>query len=186
MSAPAPLPRRLAKAAEHATALDGLVRILQPVADAVGANRGLRSLLRGRPLGHALHPILTDLPIGFWTSSTVLDLGGSRDGRAADRLLGLGIVSAAPAAITGLADWRGENRGVHRVGAVHAALNGVALAMYTTSWLLRRSDRRAGGVAVSLAAGAVLGASGYLGGHMVLVQRSPHDDPGVAVDRTEA
>lgn len=70
---------------------------------------------------------------------------------------------------------RGEDRPVRRVGALHAALNSVALAMYTTSWLLRRRNRRAAGVAVSLAAGAALGASGYLGGHMVLVQRSPHD-----------
>ena len=31
-------------------------------------------LLRGRPLGHALHPALTDLPIGFWTSAAVLDV----------------------------------------------------------------------------------------------------------------
>lgn len=176
MTAPHPLPRRIATAVEGTTALDPVVRFLQPVADAIGSSPGLRSLLRGRPLGHAAHPLLTDLPLGLWTSSTILDVCGPRDGRAADRLLGLGILSAAPAAMTGLVDWRQEDRPVRRVGALHAALNSVALAMYTTSWLLRRRNHRAAGVAVSLAAGAALGASGYLGGHMVLVQRSPHDD----------
>src|SRR6185312_2248481 len=120
------------------------------------------------------HPLLTDLPIGLWVSSTTLDLVGPRDGRAADRLLGLGILSAVPAALTGLTDWRGEGRPVRRVGALHAALNTVALSLYTGSWLLRRRDRRALAVALSLAGGAVVGASGYLGGHMVLIQRSPH------------
>ncbi|MDP8927642.1 MAG: hypothetical protein M3O70_03450, partial [Actinomycetota bacterium] len=30
-------------------------------------------VLRGRWLGHPLHPVLTDVPIGLWTSAVVLD-----------------------------------------------------------------------------------------------------------------
>ena len=37
-----------------------------------------RSVLGGDWLGHPLHPLLTDLPIGFWTSSFVLDFAGKR------------------------------------------------------------------------------------------------------------
>jgi uncharacterized membrane protein len=180
----APLPRRLTVAAERSTRLDGLARVLQPASDVAWAQPGLRQLLRGRPLGHAAHPLLTDLPIGLWTSSAVLDLVGPRGaGAAADRLLGLGILSAAPAALTGLVDWHEATPPVRRVGALHASLNSVALAMYTTSWVLRRRDRRAAGITVGLAAGAVLAASGYLGGHMVLVQRSPRDDSRSDPDR---
>src|SRR5689334_19869787 len=94
MSTAAPLPRRVATAAEESAALDPVARLLQPVADALSASPRLHDLLQGVPLGHAAHPLLTDLPIGLWVSSTTLDLVGPRDGRAADRLLGLGILSA--------------------------------------------------------------------------------------------
>jgi len=44
-------------------------------------------------LGHALHPIMTDIPIGAWTSSVVLDWTGGRDSRsAADRLVLTGVL----------------------------------------------------------------------------------------------
>lgn len=110
---------------------------------------------------------MTDLPLGLWTSATVLDLVGGRSGRRhADHLLGLGILAAAPTALTGLADWSTLDRRSSRVGAVHAALNGAGLALYSTSWVLRRRDARPAAVLVSLAATGVVAASGYLGGHL--------------------
>ena len=37
----------------------------------------VKDALSGVWLGHALHPLLTDLPIGTWTSAVLLDwLGG--------------------------------------------------------------------------------------------------------------
>ena len=173
-----PLPRRLAEAAESSPALESLARVLAPVADAVTRPAGWRALLRGAPLGHAAHPLLTDLPIGLWMSSTVLDAVGTDDGRSADRLLGLGVLASAPVALTGLADWRRGGERVRRVGALHAVLNTGALALYAGSWLLRRRGRRGSGVALSLAAGACTAMSGYLGGHMVLVLGSPHEQTG--------
>jgi len=162
---------------ERATALDQAVDRVQPVVlRALRTSPRLASLLHGRPLGHAAHPLLTDAPIGFWVSATVLDLTpGGGDGRrkAADRLLGLGILSAVPAAVTGLADWAVSDRKTLRVGTVHGFLNNVALGLYGTSWLLRRRGRRGLGVAVALGAGGVLGASGYLGGHMASRLGSP-------------
>ena len=43
-------------------------------------------VLSGTWLGHPLHPALSDLPIGFWTSSFVLDLavGGDAEQRRSD------------------------------------------------------------------------------------------------------
>ena len=170
-----PLPRRLAEAAESSPALESLARALRPVADAVTRPAAWRGLLRGLPLGHAAHSLLTDLPIGLWVSSTVLDVVGTDDGRSADRLLGLGVLASAPAALTGLADWRRGGDRVRSVGALHAALNTGALALYSGSWLLRRRGHRGPGIGMSLVAGAFTAVSGYLGGHMVLVLGSPYE-----------
>ncbi|MBD8058999.1 hypothetical protein IC607_08460 [Cellulomonas sp. JH27-2] len=172
---PTPLPRRLAAAAESSPSIASAARALRPVADALTSAPRWNALLRGEPLGHAAHPALTDIPVGLWLSSCVLDVAGSDDGRSADRLLGLGILAAAPAALTGLADWRRGGERVRAVGALHAALNSGALALYVGSWALRRRGIRRPAVAVSLAAGTLAGASAYLGGHLTLVLGSPHD-----------
>jgi len=175
LSAPQPpLPRRIATSLETSVGLDRPARAVGRLARPLEQLPRLRAVLRGGPIGHAAHPLLTDVPIGLWASSTVLDLVGRESARdASDLLLGLGILAAAPAAVTGLADWTSSGPRVQRVGLVHALLNTVALALYAVSWLLRRRAQRRLGVALSLAAGGVVGASGYLGGHMAFVQRAP-------------
>jgi len=168
------LPRRIATGLETSPALDRPARALRVLAKPLDSLPRIRGVLAGIPFGHAVHPVLTDIPIGLWTSSTVLDLVGHESSRAAsDRLLGLGVLAAAPAALTGLVDWSSSRQRVQRVGAAHALLNGVALTLYSTSWLLRRRGRRRLAVVVSLAAGGAVGSSGYLGGHMAFVQRAP-------------
>src|SRR5215207_7861517 len=60
-----------------------------------------KDALSGVWLGHALHPLLTDLPIGTYTSAVLLDWLGGRDGEAAaDRLVGLGLLFTLPTAAT--------------------------------------------------------------------------------------
>src|SRR5690606_19186764 len=80
-------------------------------------------LMRGEWLGHALHPLMTDIPIGCWSSASVLDLIGGRAARpAARRLVGLGVLAALPTAATGLVELASvEDRRLRRVGAVHAS-----------------------------------------------------------------
>ena len=167
---PGPPPLRAMQAIEDTEELDYLVELEQPAADALLASSFRRRLLRGQSLGHPVHPPLTDLPIGFWLSSAVLDLGGESCARGADRLLALGIVSALPTALTGLADWGTAARKTQRVGVVHAAANSVALTLYVTSLVQRRRGRRRSGVVLSLLAGAFLGAGGFLGGHLMVMQ----------------
>src|SRR5918997_6481786 len=76
--------------------------------------------LSGTWLGHALHPVLTDLPIGTWTSAVLLDwLGGKGSRKAADRLIGVGLAATVPAVITGLSEWADSEVGspaVRRLG----------------------------------------------------------------------
>lgn len=169
---------------EDSPALDRAARTVQPAADTLVANPERRDLLHGRWLGHALHPLLTDLPIGFLTSASVLDLVGGRQGQpAARRLLALGLLSAVPTAVTGLAEWAVTGQREQRVGVVHAAANVVGLGLYTASYSARRGDRYARGVALALAGSAATTVGAYLGGHLAAVRkvssRHPAFEPGL-------
>lgn len=168
-----PAPARVARGLEHDERLDGLVDDLAPIARAVVGSDTRASVLRGDPLGHKLHPMLTDLPLGLWMSASALDLLGGPSARlAARRLVGLGLLATAPTIAAGLADWESSGERARRVGVVHAALNGVAAALYGVSWLARRRGRHELGVLAALGGGGVSAASGYLGGHMSFGMRS--------------
>ena len=126
---------------------------------------------RGRPLGHPVHPAFTDLPIGFWTSATVLDLvGGRGSSNAARHLIGWGVLTALPTVATGLADAPTLSTRKQRVMAVHAAANLAATGGYAASWALRRRGRDTTGVLVGLGAAAVASVGGYLGGWLTMGQ----------------
>ena len=161
---------------------------LDPPAEAVGkAVRDTvppgpaKDALSGVWLGHALHPLLTDLPIGTYTSAVLLDwLGGKAGERAADRLIGLGILFTVPTAATGMTEWADSEAGddsVRRVGLIHAALNVGATALFGASLAARRRGSRGTGKLLALAGAGVLGASGHLGGHLSYAE-------GVGVDQT--
>ncbi|MGI8803199.1 MAG: Rieske 2Fe-2S domain-containing protein [Solirubrobacteraceae bacterium] len=168
----------LAEAIEHARWLDVVGDPLSAAVRRALPAGPVKDALSGTWLGHALHPLLTDVPIGAWTSSLALDfLGGRRSRRAADRLLAVGIVAALPTTATGLADWGDTQAVERRVGLVHAAANVGALVLYGRSLAVRRQGRRLRGIALSLAGAGALGAGGYLGGHLAYVR-------GLGVDRT--
>ena len=157
---------------ESSSAVDPVVNALAPIADALVSNPRRRDALRGTWLGHALHPVLTDLPIGFWTSALVLDLAGGPTARpAATRLIGLGLLTAGPTAITGWAEWATIGQREQRVGAVHAVSNVVAVVLFASSWQARRSGAYSRGKSLGLAAASALGLGGYLGGHLVSARK---------------
>lgn len=161
-----------AESLENLTALDPVVDAVRPLADALVADPFRRDLLRGAWLGHAVHPILTDVPIGFWTSAVVLDLVGGRGARKpAQRLVGLGVLSAVPAALTGWAEWSGTGQREQRVGVAHAVSNAAAVVLFTASWRARRNRRHLTGVAIGLLASGALGAGGFLGGHLASARK---------------
>jgi uncharacterized membrane protein len=149
--------------------LDPLVDRIGGAVEPVLGRPPVKALLGGRWLGHAVHPMLTDLPIGFWTSATVLDLvGGRRSATAAQHLVGLGVLSAAPTAVTGWSDWLSLDRPLRRVGVVHAASNGAAIGLYSLSWLARRKGHRGRGVVLGLLGAAAASGAGHLGGHLTV------------------
>jgi nitrite reductase/ring-hydroxylating ferredoxin subunit/uncharacterized membrane protein len=151
-------------------ALDGVAKGLGgAVRGAVGPGP-LRDALSGRWLGHALHPLMTDVPIGTWTSASILDAVGGRDAdRAARRLIAVGIAAALPTAATGLLDWSDTepiDDEVRRVGIVHATANVAALSLYSASLLARRRGARGRGRLLGLAGAGALAVGGHLGGHL--------------------
>ena len=154
---------------EEAAWLDERADALQRVADRVVPPGPTRERWRGRALGHALHPMLTDLPIGCWTSAALVDLLGGRRGRpAADRLVAAGVLAAVPTAVAGLAELGDISEPeTRRVGAAHAFGNAAGTVLYVLSWRARHRGQRWRGVLLSLAGAGVLSASGYLGGHLV-------------------
>ena len=176
---------------ERLPALDGLVRAVESVWSRVLPEGRTRDALHGTWLGHPLHPMLTDVAIGCWTSAAALDLlGGDGTKTASRRLIATGVLAAVPTAASGAADWLalGTAERPKRVGAVHAVANGTATALYAASWLARRHGHHKRGVALSTVATTLASAGGYLGGHLAFrhavgVDRNPDHD-GVA-DWTE-
>jgi nitrite reductase/ring-hydroxylating ferredoxin subunit/uncharacterized membrane protein len=122
-------------------AADRVAGLVNGAYDAAGpAKRPLKDALNGTWLGHALHPALTDVPIGAWTAALAMDLLGER--RGARVAVGVGLFGAVGAAVTGLTDWTDTYGKPRRLGVVHAALNVTATLLYGASWLARG---RAGG-----------------------------------------
>ncbi|MEA2326051.1 MAG: hypothetical protein QOE68_1010 [Thermoanaerobaculia bacterium] len=135
--------------------------------------REVKNALHGTWLGHPLHPVLTDIPVGAWTVAAVLDglelvSGNRQTGGVADAAIAIGLAGAVGSAITGFTDWsETEDRG-RKVGVMHALLNVVATTLYATSLVMRRSrKRRRSAIALSMMGYAISGSAAYLGGHLV-------------------
>ena len=116
--------RPLAERIEELQQLDGAGEALKSLVDRyVPPRTELKDLLSGTWLGHPLHPVLTDVVLGAWTSSFLLDLIPGRSTRtASDRLVDVGILAAVPTALAGLSDWADVWGRARRVGLVHAVL----------------------------------------------------------------
>jgi hypothetical protein len=129
-----PSPRDLVRRIEHFTALDAVAEPVRGLVSKAVQPRLVRNLLSGTNLGHPVHPMLTDVPIGAWSMSALLDtVGGASAEPAADLLVGAGILSAVPTAMTGLNDWSDTIGEETRLGVVHAGANVAALGFYTAS-----------------------------------------------------
>ncbi|MDQ0612406.1 nitrite reductase/ring-hydroxylating ferredoxin subunit/uncharacterized membrane protein [Microbacterium sp. W4I4] len=157
-------------------ALDPLGEKVSGWVHAATRPKSVKNVLSGSWLGHQLHPMLTDLPIGAWGAAVALDLTGGEK-TAARRLVGLGILASAPTALAGASDWSDTYGEDKRVGLVHALANASASALQTTSWLMRRRGHHMAGAALSLVALGLTLSSAYLGGHLSFVR-------GIGVNRT--
>jgi nitrite reductase/ring-hydroxylating ferredoxin subunit/uncharacterized membrane protein len=150
---------------EEARALDPVSDRLQSAVTAVFKPQRLRDFLHGVWLGHPLHPVLVQVPVGAFVSAAVLDLlPGHR--RAATTLIAFGTAGVAPAVAAGWVDWSTLPKDRRRVGLVHAAANVVAVGLYTASLVDRLRGRGGRGRALSFAGLSVAGVGAYIGGHL--------------------
>ena len=165
---------------EGASALDPAAGALTGVVHRVLPRGPVKDLLHGTWLGHPVHPLLIAVPIGLWTSASLLDLTCGAGARgAARRLVGAGVLAVAPTAATGLADWSelGDFQRPKRVGLVHALTNTLTATIYAARWLARDRGDHARGRDLALAGSLGLAVGGYLGGHLSYSE-------GVGVNRT--
>jgi nitrite reductase/ring-hydroxylating ferredoxin subunit len=166
--------RPLIEALENASVIDAPAKKLGSVVRGAIKPGAVKDALSGTWLGHALHPLMTDVVIGSFLSATLLDvLGGDDDGGAQQRLIGVGIAAYGPTALAGFNDWADTEMAderVRRVGVIHAWTNLSALSLYTASLAARRNGSHGRGKLLALAGAGVLGAGGFLGGHMSFAQ----------------
>lgn len=175
------LDKVLSRLLDRETFLERYAEPLQKVLNQFFLNSGplgrkIGDFLNGVWLGHPVHPVITDVPIGAWTAAAVLDMAESESGepgigKAADIAVALGVAGAVGSAVSGLADWQytvGETR---RTGFNHAVLNTVALTLYVASMFARGSRNRALGRSLAFTGYAIASLSAYLGGDMVYRQK---------------
>ncbi|WP_082176969.1 DUF2231 domain-containing protein [Arsenicicoccus sp. oral taxon 190] len=174
-------------ALEQAGTLDPVVDAADQAAGALVADQARRDLLQGAWLGHAVHPLLVEVPIGTWMSAAVLDLaGGERARDGAQLLTGVGLLAVVPTALTGWAEYPQGGRRSRRVAVVHAGANGLGAGLQLASWGARRSGHHRLGAALGLASLSLVGAAGYLGGHLAAARKVGSHDPSFGPDPADA
>lgn len=128
----------------------------------------VRDTLHGVWIGHPLHPMLAQAPIGTWLSASLLDAWPGGHPGAADasrRLVLAGLAASVPAALAGSADWSELHEQQMRVGVVHALTNVTAVALYAASVAVPGRAR-----GLRLAGLATVAAGGFLGAHLAYRQ----------------
>ena len=159
------------------------------------AGQTVKNALHGVWLGHPLHPAITDLPVGSWATAAVLDVlemsGGKKYQAGADAAVMLGLVSAIPAALSGMTDWSATYGKTQRVGAMHGILNVGAAALYASSYAARKAERRGLGRWLGFIGFGLVFASAWLGGELSYSQRvgvnhAPDPDEELPQDYTPA
>ncbi len=141
---------------------------LHRLADAIfGRMVRVRSLLNGTWLGHPLHAVVTDAPIGALFLVIVLDVLGQPT--AADIALVFGILAMLASAVVGFADYSVTDGKARSRATVHSTLMVIALLVYVASLALRSGSPadRSVPIGLSIVAFLVLSAGAFVGGDVV-------------------
>jgi nitrite reductase/ring-hydroxylating ferredoxin subunit/uncharacterized membrane protein len=147
----------------------------------------IKNFLHGTWLGHPLHPIITDVPVGSWSAAAVLDgmelFGKTKYKAGADAAIAIGLVGAVGAAVSGITDWTGTTQKKRQIGLMHGLLNVSATALYATSYYLRKKKgSRKTAIGLALLGYGITSASAYLGGHLVYAEQVGVDHTATSVE----
>ncbi len=160
-------------------------RWLEPVADVLqkvvagsykllgNPGRSLKTFVHGTWLGHPLHPVLTDIPIGAWTIAILFDLSYLIERShgwvsAADVTIFIGLLGAIASAVAGYTDWSDTVDRERRVGVAHGLLNTVVILLYLVSFILRvGGGSRVLAILLAYAGYLILLTAAFLGGDLV-------------------
>ena len=137
--------------------------------------RGLKNLLHGTTLfHHPLHPALTDIPLGAWTTGVICDYMAITTNilpRNAGTIgLAVGVVVAVGAAATGYTDFSETFGQERRTAFVHGLTMTLVFALMTIALVFRLlgSDGLYGpSVGLATAGLLITGFGMFLGGHVV-------------------
>ena len=141
---------------------------LHGVANAIfGRMVPVRSFLNGTWLGHPVHAVVTDVPIGALFLVIVLDLLGQPVG--ADVALVLGVLAMVAAAVVGFADYSVTDGAARVRATVHSTVMIVALLVYLVSLGLRAGSPadRTLPIGLSIVGFLILSVGAYVGGDVV-------------------
>lgn len=130
--------------------------------------RPIKDLLHGKWLGHSVHALLTDLPIGALSLTVLFDLIDLR--AAADISLVVGVLGMVAAAVAGAADYADTDDDPRAAATVHATLMVLSLVAYLVSLWMRlgaASGDRTVAIGAELIAYGLLLAGAYVGGELV-------------------
>lgn len=147
--------------------------VVLPVYDRHRGNLAVELMHGGRWAGHSVHTALSDLPIGLWSGTVVLDMLGkdtSPDGSRLDpaaTLSAAGLVAAVATVATGVTDWTVSNDEDRRIGLFHGLLNLAGTTLQAGSLAARLTGHRGSARALGVTSMTVTAAAGYLGGHLV-------------------
>lgn len=138
-----------------------------------GSGRALKWLLNGTWLGHQLHPVITDVPVGAWTVALLFDLASivvrpsHTLALATDWIILIGWVAALGAFVTGWTEFADTADREARYGVTHGLLNTLVIVLYGLSLLLRLTGPRGLAIGLAVVGYVVLIAAAYLGGELV-------------------
>ena len=130
--------------------------------------------------GHPIHPMLVPFPIVCFTGAFASDIvfaygGGEGWANASSWLLGIGLLTAALAALAGLTDFMGDDR-IRKIGQAvrHMIANVTVVVIEAINLLIRVTTPDSIltlGIFLSGIAVLVLLYSGWLGGELVFRHR---------------